>query len=429
MAAAGGEGLLFEGLLKECIGLDAGSIGSSAVERAVRARQSACHLEDQRAYWECVRDSATERQALVEAVVVPETWFFRDGQAFAEMVRLGREAARHMPEGGTLRLLSVPCSTGEEPYSMAMALIEAGIPPDSFQIDAVDISARALASATGAVYGKNSFRGNDLEFRTRHFRGTPQGFRLDDAVRRTVHFQQGNLLASDFLLGAGRYDLIFCRNLLIYFDCATQAHAVDVLVGLLAPNGVLFVAPAETAVMLNHGFASTKAPLAYAFLTTGGLRTARPLDAPRPAAAARRARGVRLERAGTPKAATARPPPVATVATVATVVDRGAEPRAELDAAVRWADQGRFAEAAACCEEHLRRHGPSAEAFHLLALVRDASGNHRDASACYRKALYLDPEHHEALIHFALLAEQQGHPAQAQALRNRARRVEQAGKT
>ena len=85
--------------------------------------------------------------------------------------------------------------------------------------------------------------------------------------------------------------------------------------------------------------------------------------------------------------------------------------RRGLDEAVRLADQGRFAEAAACCEEHLRRHGPSAEAFYLLGLVRDAGGNPTDAANYYRKALYLDPNHHEALVHLAFLLEQQGNSA------------------
>jgi chemotaxis protein methyltransferase WspC len=92
---------------------------------------------------------------------------------------------------------------------------------------------------------------------------------------------------------------------------------------------------------------------------------------------------------------------------------------------VRLADQGLLVEAASCCEAHLQQHGPSAKAFYLLGLVRDAAGNPTDASNCYRKALYLDPAHHETLVHFAFLVEQQGNSAAAQVLRNRARRVEQ----
>jgi chemotaxis protein methyltransferase WspC len=96
----------------------------------------------------------------------------------------------------------------------------------------------------------------------------------------------------------------------------------------------------------------------------------------------------------------------------------------DLADASRLADQGRFVEAAKCCEEHLRARGPSATAFYLLGLVRDATGSHADAAAFYRKALYLDANHYDAQIHLALLMAEQGDVAGAQVLRNRARRLE-----
>ena len=102
-----------------------------------------------------------------------------------------------------------------------------------------------------------------------------------------------------------------------------------------------------------------------------------------------------------------------------------AEPQSDLDVARRFADEGHFVEAARSCEDSLRLSGPSAEAFYLLGVVRDASGNPSEASACYRKALYLDPNHHQVLIHLALLMEKLGQKSDAQLLRQRARRVEQ----
>ena len=106
-------------------------------------------------------------------MVVTETWFFREKQPFAALVRLVIEEWLPAHPTGRLRLLSVPCSSGEEPYSMAMALMDAGFPAARFEISAVDISARALAFAQRAIYGRNSFRGADLDFRTRHFRPCP----------------------------------------------------------------------------------------------------------------------------------------------------------------------------------------------------------------------------------------------------------------
>ena len=138
-----------ESLLRKAIGLDTNTIGSSAIDRAVRERAAACKLADARAYSELVNRSGPELQELIEAVVVPETWFFRDREAFAALVGMTQQdwLAAH-PEG-VFRVLSLPCSTGEEPYSAAMALLDAGFPRDRFQIDAVDVSMRAIAKHLG----------------------------------------------------------------------------------------------------------------------------------------------------------------------------------------------------------------------------------------------------------------------------------------
>ncbi len=131
------------------------------------------------AYWERVRGSRAELQALIEAVVVPETWFFRDREAFAALARLAREEwLPSAPQTGCCRLLSLPCSTGEEPYSMAMALLDAGVPADRFRIDAVDISAAALAQAERARVRK--------EFLSRRRAGIPRPPFRRDAGRAIV---------------------------------------------------------------------------------------------------------------------------------------------------------------------------------------------------------------------------------------------------
>ena len=99
------------------------------------------------------------------------------------------------------------------------------------------------------------------------------------------------------------------------------------------------------------------------------------------------------------------------------------EPSLTLADGIRLADQGCFSEAAAYCEDSLKRHGPSAETFHLLGLVHDAGGNQSDAATCYRKALYLDPQHYDALMQLALLLETQDKKPEAQLLRARAQRL------
>jgi chemotaxis protein methyltransferase WspC len=398
--------LALEMLLQDAMGLDVTSIGASAVERAVQVRMQASNHSEMQAYVEFARASEAELQQLIESIVVPETWFGRDPQAFALLSRWAFES--WLPENpeGPLHLLSLPCSTGEEPYSMAMTLLEAGFPAGRLRIDAVDISERSLALARRAIYGKNSFRGAELAFRDHHFDATAAGWRLRESVQAHVRFQQANLFADDFLPGTERYDAIFCRNVLIYFDRATQDRAIAVLQRLLARKAIVFVGPSETSLLLSHGFAAIKAPLAFAFQKCDS------------------AAAPKKQTAGVATLARLRPPTARRSPASAPVEAKADVRSAGLDTAVELADAGRFAEAATLCAEHVKNFGPTARAFRLIAMIRAEAGDPEAAAANYRSALYLDPNDYEALIHLGLLLEKRGDASGASALFRRAKRIE-----
>jgi chemotaxis protein methyltransferase WspC len=316
-----------------------------------------------------------------------------------------------------LQMLSGPCCSGEEPYSMAMALLEAGLSPDRFKIDAVDISERALARAHLGTYGSNSFRGEDLSFRDRHFERAANGYRLPEEIRKIVSFRYGNLLSPDFAVGAAQYDVIFCRNLLIYFDRDTQKRAMKVLDRLLTPSGYLFVGPSETFLAACSGFKSIHQSMSFAFrkASSGATEPAR-ISPPKVAIACGNA-------AKQHRRHTVNPSPFHT-SLPATVI---AAP-VDLETARHLADTGQLMEAGALCELHLKQHGPSSQAYYLLGLVGDAGGDLERAAECYRKVLYLEPIHPEALLHLALISEKKGDKGMAQRLSERARRAaKQAG--
>src|SRR5262249_18859829 len=162
--------------------------GSTLIERTVRLRMKHHGLSTVEEYERLVEISDAEWDQLMESVVVAETWFFRDRGPFAALAGLVREQWLPTHPTSVMRLLSVPCSSGEEPYSLVMALLDARVPPDRFHIDAADISARALARAQEGVYGRNSFRGKDFSFRDRYFQPAKDGFVLKPAIRANVHF-------------------------------------------------------------------------------------------------------------------------------------------------------------------------------------------------------------------------------------------------
>jgi chemotaxis protein methyltransferase WspC len=409
-----------EALLKQVIGLDAATIGDAAIGRAVRMRQAACQLPDLEAYAACLRSSATELQELIDTVIVPETWFFRDRAALDAMVRLIRE---EMPGEQPLRLISLPCSTGEEPYSISMALLDGGVAQERIRIDAVDVSSRSIALAQRAIYGRNAFRGSDLSFRDRYFEPVEGGFRPSEAVRRPVHFAQGNLLDPATLPPPGSLHVVFCRNVLIYFDRRTQDAALQVLHRLLAPGGILFLGPSETGLPSRQDFVWMKLPMAFAFRKAA---VGRSTDAAALSPISPTPRRVPASRSSRPALPPARFTPLPMVAPLPVPPEPPAR-RASLAEAQRLADAGHLAEAVQHCEAVLRENGPSADAFNLLGLLRDAAGSRPEAILQYRKALYLDPHHPEALAHLALLLEQGGDGGGARTLRERMQRSARRG--
>ncbi len=149
-------------------------------------------------------------------MIVPETWFFRYPESFATLAKLATKRLAELNNMRALRILSLPCSTGEEPYSIAMALLDAGLKPHQFKVDGMDVSPLSVDKARRALYGKNSFRGQDIAFRDRHFIPENDGYRLSARVLEQVRLQVGNLLDPTLLANEPPYDFVFCRNLLIY---------------------------------------------------------------------------------------------------------------------------------------------------------------------------------------------------------------------
>ena len=408
--------------LSETLGLDEASLGPSSFARAIRLEMKRLGVEKVQQYERVIERSPAEWTRLLEAVLVLETWFFRDQEAFRILARLVLECWLPSHRTGILRLLSLPCSTGEEPFSAAMALLEAGLPPERFEIDAVDISANALAAARRALYGRNSFRNGDLTFRERYFRATKQGYVLDATVRERVRFAQGNLLAAAFAAPRGDYDFIFFRNLLIYLTVPARRKALDKVAQMLAPAGVVFVGPAEQPLVLDHGFESANLPFAFACRKRASRseRTTPRHSAELPRSSmliATRTLAASLTQEGTLRARI-------DFARTRGIGAREAQPD-DLECARRLVEAGRLWEATTICEAHLSQTRASAQAYYLMGVAYDAGGQ-PNAIDYFRKALYLEPNHYESLLQMALLASRSGDAAGARHFRQRAERLKPA---
>ncbi|MBJ2234163.1 hypothetical protein ALP43_04135 [Pseudomonas azotoformans] len=408
----------FFAFLKERIGLDVASVGEAIIERAVRQRCQSSQSPSAEAYWQHLQTSHDEQQALIEAVIVPETWFFRYPESFATLARLAQARLAEINQMRALRILSLPCSTGEEPYSIAMALLDAGLAPHQFKVQGMDVSPLSVERARRGVYGKNSFRGADLEFRDRHFTEDAGGYRIADRVREQVRLQVGNLLDPALLANEPTYDFVFCRNLLIYFDQPTQKQVFDVLKALTHVDGVLFIGPAEGSLLGRHGMRSIGVPQSFAFSRhVEPAAPAAPVIKPTPAPLPQRRAAPIPPKPRPFSSVTPHVPPVK-----ATHTDAGDL----LSQIATLANEGKSAEARAACERYLSSHPPAAQVFYWLGLLSDVAGSALEAQGYYRKALYLEPQHPQALMHLAALLESQGDSVGARRLQARAARSERA---
>ena len=357
-----------------------------------------------------------EFEALVDRVVVPESWMLRDPAVFAEALRFVQARLAAQPQR-TVSILSLPCAGGEEPYSMALVLAQAGVPASRCRIDAIDLSQAAIARARSGRFSRNAFRGADLAFRERWFTRTGDEYVIDDALRAYVRFSQGNLLAMGARADLPPYDLVFCRNLLIYFDAAHRARAARAIAALLADDGLLLSGHAEAPSFCSNGFATAHAGYVLRKQVTPVCASVSATAAPA-AARPRMRRPVRTLPASAP--APASKPAAKSIAKAVTAPPAAPDLLAE---ARRHADAGQLQQAEAACRACLAAVPDSADAWFLLGTVQECSGQARAADASWRRCVYLAPDHYEAMCSLALLHEGQGDAAAGAGFRQRAARI------
>ena len=407
--------------LQRTIGLEVDSVGGTIIERAVKQRMDICGVEQVAAYGELIQRSGEELQALINEISVPETWFFRDSTPFVVLAQIAKRYLATHHEGQPLRLLSIPCSTGEEPYSMAMTLLDAGYSTQQFSIDAVDISTESLAKAELGCYGDHSFRGDKLEFRRRHFSREGQCYRVNSELKAAIHFQRGNILDDNFMAAKGPYHVVFCRNLLIYFGLENKEKALTSLHALLTADGVLFLGHAETGRMAEGLFTPLGVSGAFAYRketrqSAAASTPAFPLASPRKPRRAVAPKISSVVQQAEPRVRRVEAESAAAVVLVETPEDRLAEIES-------LADSGDLAQADQLCDQMLREHPDVAQGYYLKGIISLARNDDGGANDCFRKAAYLDPGHYQALAHLAALADKRGDARAARNYRLRAERL------
>jgi chemotaxis protein methyltransferase CheR len=221
------------------------------VERRIADRIVATSSPSFAAYFTYLRSGLRDEvEHLINAFTVNETYFYREDHQLACLSDdLLKERVAAKRPGDTIRIWSIPCSTGEEPYSIAIWLLENWKDVDAYDIEIVgsDIDTRVLEAAAEGVFGKRALMRLSPELIARYFHDLDdERWQILDDLRQSVRFSRVNLIETRETRPQGRFDVIFCRNVLIYFDDESRRIAAENLYDNLLPGGFICLGHTES---------------------------------------------------------------------------------------------------------------------------------------------------------------------------------------
>lgn len=451
------------------IGLKPESVGDDFIHRAIEQRVRASRSPNLVTYFANLQASTTELQSLTELLSISETWFFRNKAAFqffrTHVVAQQSKFSPYQP----LKILSLPCSTGEEPYSLVITLLELGLSPKNFKIDAVDISHQSIQYAKHAIYSQYSFRQSNPSDYSRYFQSINEGYKLDSYIVNQVNFRQGNVLDPLFTVKKTPYHIIFCRNLLIYFDQKSRNQTLRILNNLLYEQGLLFVGHAESSQLKHRYLKLITQPSVFAYQkvrSTTQLRELASENSSKLNLQPQRTRSTQQDALASqhnikklkhskpsqisinrqinslpvhqpvtstshsscvPPSSNRKPQVVKEIQQDQKPSSSGQEfnPSSVLEIARQSANMGQLDHALHLCQDYCKQHPTSPSVYLLLGEIHQAQGQDKLAIKALEKAIYLDSNYYDALVQLVLLKESNGEFARAANLRQRIQRLTQ----
>lgn len=263
---------LFKDLIYDECGFRFGVEKKTFLESRLRRRMEEVKAKNAYEYYQLIKSSAGKRQemlALLDALMICETSFFRNPpqfELFRSTVLSDIVARKDKTYSRSLRVWSAGCSTGQEPYTIMMTLLETLPNPDSWtlRVFASDLSFTALERAQQGIYRPEQVKNIEPLYVQKYFREEQGNYVIRDRVKRHVVFDYHNLRNDN---GLRNLDVIFCRNVMIYFDAEEQRRLIDRFSNCLTPNGYLLIGHAESLQSLSTRFTMVHANkgIAYRF--------------------------------------------------------------------------------------------------------------------------------------------------------------------
>ncbi|MCL6105799.1 MAG: tetratricopeptide repeat protein [Actinobacteria bacterium] len=366
------------------------------------------------------RENSEELNRLLAHLSVQETQFFRNlpqFDAFRQFII--PEIARRKAGGErVMRFWCAGCSTGQEPYSVAMSVLDALPEPESWsiQILGTDLNEDALADAARGWYPARKLTGVDRLHLDRYFHAAGGGYTIDESVRKLVRFERLNLIDDPLPVSSfGVCDAVFCRNVIIYFTHETAKFVIEHFYDIMSSGAYLFLGHSETLWRMSSKYSLVEIGDAFIYrkplpLSTGGRRflPGRRLRSagPSPGSPGER-RSSRVDRRS--QSGKRSDPRVKTGATrQKPLTDDGLSPREAAGNARVHLDRGEYELAIRCLEHGLAANAADPELYFVLGLVHEKMNEPAAAAEDFRRALYFEPDLGIARFHLASVFEQAG---------------------
>lgn len=398
-------------LLNNKIGLSVSTIGEETVNGIINSFIKEENISSIDYLVNKINDDSLLLNKFLEKFLINETWFLRDQKPFLFLKEYIEE---NWSIKNKLRILSIPCSSGEEVYSISILLSQ--IENLNFNIEGIDLSKKALTIAKQGIYRKNAFRGTDEYFQTKYFNKIEDNYFIKDEYKNNIKFYEGNILDGSLLSNEEQYDIIFCRNLLIYFDEEKRLKAKNKIDNLLKDNGLLFVGHAET-MLFNSTYSLMKEKSSFvlqrknADIVNNNIKLNSNTIKPK-----KQFEKIKLipqiinKDLFQPK-------------TNGTKKEINNSP--SMENAKGLADTAKYEEALLICNEHEKLNGPTFENYNLQGIIYSALKKQNDAIDKFKKAIYLNPNDYESLLHLALIYKKTGNEKQATQLIIRSNRIKE----
>jgi len=396
------------------IGLNPDSIGLMSIARGISNSMKNSGIANPVEFTAKIKTDKLLFKELIEEIKVPETWFFRDVECYNYIKNHINTNRKNISQTNPLRILSAPCSTGEEPYSATMLALNCGLNPNEIEIIGTDLSSNSIEFAKSGLYRKSSFRCDYDDFQYKYFSTDGQNYQIHDNVRNIPVYFEDNIVKNTFLEQQLPFDFIFCKNVLIYLNDESRSKVLDNICRLLKSDGTLLVGLSEINYFTRNGFEQIKHNMAFACKKSSTklsenvnknnfYNTVKPNIPKLNSNTHQRIKSTELS--------------------FKEKIETVSKSTYTIENVKEMADKGDFKQAEKICETLIKHEYSNSDALYYMGLIQNALHNSALASDYFKKVLYLKPDHYESLVHISLIYEASGDSARALLFRERAERV------